>query len=1046
MSRRILQALMQLFALIAVPEKNQQERISFVKDFLGEQLNKEQVSEFIEIYRKYLQQYQIRRSKSNPNKFLSVSSVRLLTICSLLNEELTRQQKFIVLINLLEFIRKGSGVEQAFEFIDTVVDTFKLPFDEYYAIRDFIFKPSYEFNDPERILAITSSEEKTDKINILHLKGMIGKIFFLNIKSIELLLFFIEGGKDVFLNQQILKPHKIYILSIGSALRTSSLTPIYYTDILSVFTESKIKSNIVFEANRIAYKFKNGNIGLHEFNFIEKSGRLVGIMGASGSGKTTLVNILNGNYLPTAGNIFINGIDFHKNKDKLLGYIGYVSQEDLLIEELTVFENLFYNAKLCFGDLSEFSIKRKVIQIIKELGLFDIMGMRVGTPLNRNISGGQRKRLNIALELIREPPILFLDEPTSGLSSRDSENIMDLLKTLTHKGKLVFVVIHQPSSTIFKMFDRLVVIDKGGYVIYNGKPIESIIYFKSAISDADWSDTVCPTCGNVNPEQVFNIIETRVLDEYGNQTSIRKIAPEDWAARYRELEEPKNIRKRYLVRNLPEIQFSIPSKLKQFFVFTKRDFITKLSNLQYILINLLETPLMALILSYIIKYWPWDYSDGYSLLNNDNLPVYIFMSVIIAIFVGLILSAQEIFKDRKIKERERFLNLSRGSYLFSKIVNLSVISAYQSLVFVIVGNGLMEISFFNFEYWLVLYSVWVSSNILGLIISETFKTSVAIYIIIPFLVIPQLILSGVLVPYDKLNPTISRPYSIPWYGEIIIARWAYEALAVKQFKDNPYYKSIFPYDQKLKQSIYIKDFWCKKMEQKAKEVRKYLEQDINEDKIIDNLKLLQNEFKSNHIWLNKKEYPFDINKLNNDNIDISTLDSAIIYLQGLIDKYKRNYNIVNYKKNQYLNILNTDSSNLYTLKRKYTNTKLEDFVDNKNSTNIIVEYNNHLYRGMSPIYMIPENKFFKAQFYSAYKPVGKLLINTYIFNIIVIWFFSLIQFLMLYYRFFPKLFEFYDVVNKRIKKRFEFTKTEKTQNKRIKYFKKLRRFIQRYKM
>ena len=165
----------------------------------------------------------------------------------------------------------------------------------------------------------------------------------------------------------------------------------------------------------------------------------------------------------------------------------------------------------------------------------------MGSPLNKKISGGQRKRLNIALELIREPAVLFLDEPTSGLSSRDSENILDLLKDLSLKGKLVFVVIHQPSSDIFKMFDKLLILDTGGYLIYNGNPVDSIIYFKSRVQHADWNESECATCGNVNPEQVFNIVETSVLDEYGKLTDTRKISPKEWSELFNEhhTEAPK---------------------------------------------------------------------------------------------------------------------------------------------------------------------------------------------------------------------------------------------------------------------------------------------------------------------------------------------------------------------------------------------------------------------------------------------------------------------------------------------------------------------------
>src|SRR5205085_11082267 len=156
---------------------------------------------------------------------------------------------------------------------------------------------------------------------------------------------------------------------------------------------------------------------------------------------------------PSSGNIFINGESLFDKKDLYESMIGNIPQDDLLIEELTVYENLYYNTKLCFGNSDDIEIRRRVDNVIDSLGLNEIKNLRVGSILNKTISGGQRKRLNIGLELVREPSILFVDEPTSGLSSRDAENVMDLLKQLALSGKLVFVVIHQPSSDIFRMFD-----------------------------------------------------------------------------------------------------------------------------------------------------------------------------------------------------------------------------------------------------------------------------------------------------------------------------------------------------------------------------------------------------------------------------------------------------------------------------------------------------------------------------------------------------------------------------------------------------------------
>ena len=152
-----------------------------------------------------------------------------------------------------------------------------------------------------------------------------------------------------------------------------------------------------------------------------------------------------------------------------------------------------------------------------------IRDLKVGNPLNKVISGGQRKRLNIALELIREPTILFVDEPTSGLSSVDAEVVMNMLKEQTYKGRLVIITIHQPGSDIYKMFDRIMIIDKGGYMIFYGNPTEAVIWFKTRANHANAYEDQCIACGNVNTDQLLQIIEAKVVNEYGKPTHIRRL-------------------------------------------------------------------------------------------------------------------------------------------------------------------------------------------------------------------------------------------------------------------------------------------------------------------------------------------------------------------------------------------------------------------------------------------------------------------------------------------------------------------------------------------
>mgnify|MGYP001605756450 FL=1 len=178
---------------------------------------------------------------------------------------------------------------------------------------------------------------------------------------------------------------------------------------------------------------------------------------------------------------------------------------------------------------------------------------------------------------------------------------MDLLKELTLKGKLIFVVIHQPSSDIFKMFDKLIILDTGGYLIYNGNPVDAIVYFKRQIQQANAAESECIQCGNVNPEQIFNIIESKILDEYGNQTEKRRVKPKDWYKKYKNSLQKDEFDVELNTKD-PLTNLKIPNPFKQFKVFIKRDVLAELTNKQYLLINFLEAPLLGFILSFIIKY------------------------------------------------------------------------------------------------------------------------------------------------------------------------------------------------------------------------------------------------------------------------------------------------------------------------------------------------------------------------------------------------------------------------------------------------------------
>ncbi|TRX70667.1 ATP-binding cassette domain-containing protein [Carboxylicivirga sp. M1479] len=1010
MSEEILKALIQLFALIAFPRTEINSRRFIVKSFLKQQLNSQLVEEYLKLFDQLHEKHEQRLSdKDKFRKRHAASSVKILKIATEINDALTYYQKLIVLTQLIEFLNIDIGMSEfEREFIETVAQTFNLPEEEYQLILNFITSSFSDLPMSDNVLIVDSNPIYDNPlVKHLYWENLKGELRVIHLKSVNLFAFRFMGYMDLTMNGQLINQGRIQVLNPGSSLRNKLIDTIFYSDIFGQFTSDSNDKAIDFRCDNLEYHFSKKAIGLHSTSFASKSGKMVGIMGSSGAGKSTLVNVLSGINTPTKGNVYINDIDIHENIDQAKGLIGYVAQDDLLMEDLTVYQNLYYNAKLCFDNLPEYQIKRKVLKLLSSLGLYDIRFMKVGSPLNKKISGGQRKRLNIALELIREPYILFLDEPTSGLSSRDSDNIIDLLKELSIRGKLVFVVIHQPSSDIFKMFNQLLILDTGGYLIYNGDPVESVNYFKACINHANRDESECPSCGNVNVEQILNIINSQILDEYGNFTQTRRIEPKEWYNLFHEgwdsHEPPVSSNK----KALPEISFQIPKRLQQLFVFLKRDISSKLANRQYLLINLLETPILALLLASIIRYYDVDQAtdSAYSFAHNPNITVYIIISVIIALFVGLTVSAEEIINDRKIQRRESFLNLSRLSYLFSKLIILSGLSAIQAALFVLVGNFIISLQGMFLQYWFILFSSSVFANILGLNISDTFKKTVNIYIIIPFLIIPQLILSGVFISFDRLNPFISSPDKIPIYGEVITARWAFEALAVEQFMGNEFDEQFYSYEKLKSQSKYRKEFWLPALSNHLQKISNANHNASSKAQVDYSIKLINRELKKHHLlYPNRVKEPYYLGKKANS----SNIDSVRNYLNHIKVFYIGLYNRADEKldlKIKELTQSNEAEVKYYENKSRYHNNALQRFVTNSNNffSNKIIEYKGELIQKVDPIYQDPTHPVIKAHFLAPHKLIGNFALPTFYANAIVIWLINLLLFIMLYFRALPNL-------------------------------------------
>lgn len=855
------------------------------------------------------------------------------------------------------------------------------------------------------MLTVHSHPAKANQKHIVS-EGLSGTIAILQIRSVELYFLKYTGRDDNFLNGLPINNKRIYLFANGSTIRLAKAKPIYYSDVLARFKADENYTKLSYEVKKVSYRFKTGNLGLRDISFVEEQGKLVGIMGASGAGKTTLLNVLSGIEKPTDGEVLINGRNLLTQKDELKGIIGFIPQDDLLIEELTVFENLYYSAKLCFKDKSDTEIKELVDKTLLSLGLLEQRDLKVGSPLNKMISGGQRKRLNIALELIREPSILFVDEPTSGLSSRDSENVMDLLRELALKGKLVFVVIHQPSSDIYKMFDNMLILDTGGYLIYQGNPVEAVMYFKRLDQQINSDVGECPACGNVNPELIFNIIEAKVVDEFGRYTDIRKVSPPKWEEHYHENVKMPKVE---IINQAPPALLRIPSKLGQFITYTLRDARSKFGNVQYVALNLLEMPILAFVLSYVTRYIANPKSDVYIFRENENIPIFIFMSIIVALFVGLTLSAEEIFKDRKILKRESFLNLSRLSYLFSKTLILLGISALQTLLFVLVANSILGVKDMYLAYWLVLFSTAVFANLLGLNISATFNSVVTIYIVIPLLMIPMMVLSGAMFTFEKLNRSISSTNRVPVIADMMATKWGYEALVVRQFKDNQFEKYFFDLEKEeskanYQMSCYIPELQ-KRLDQNGEALKSQLTPESKE-RVADNLAVIKRAFEREAAAIPSLRFEH-MDKLTLASYTPAINAEAYQYTEVLSNYYGKVLGRFSAKKESLKGWMIKKNEAIFNqLRNQYHNESISDLVKRPYEKNRVVQYGNELVQQYEPIFKDPEptgNFDFRSHFLAAHKYFAGVFIDTYWFNVMVIWVMSLLLFVALYFELFKKL-------------------------------------------
>jgi len=429
---------------------------------------------------------------------------------------------------------------------------------------------------------------------------------------------------------------------------------------------------------------------------------------------------------------------------------------------------------------------------------------------------------------------------------------------------------------------------------------------------------------------------------------------------------------------------------------------------------------LAILLAFIIKYKSSPNGKEYLFRYNENLPAFMLMAIIVALFMGLTVSAEEIIRDRKILKRESFLNLSWNSYLVSKLAILFLLSGIQTFTFILIGNWILEIQGMTWAFWFALFTTSCFANVLGLNISSAFNSAVTVYILIPLLLIPQMILSGLLFDFDKLNELLSTKGKVPLVADLMTSRWAYEAMAVHQFKNNEYQKTYYDYERGEAdadfKSAYLSDelkkrnqFLIDTYDNKGDSIRKT--QEINKQILFKELKsepfregISQADLKSIFI---KDGYTKQIGE----------------QLDTYFDRYKKHYQL---KYNEHANLIEKKMAfyaekgfDIQQEKNEYFNESLSDLVRNISAEERIMEYNGELIQNIDPVFQSPKPKHiadYRTAFFFPEKNLFGITLSTYAFNLLVVWCMTFLFYLTLYFellRHFVEIFSQFNLFTKK---------------------------------
>lgn len=504
-------------------------------------------------------------------------------------------------------------------------------------------------------------------------------------------------------------------------------------------------------------------------------GEMVALMGPSGAGKSTLLEVLTGQRSPQAGRVLFNGQCLHTHFSSLKDHIGYVPQDDIMHRDLTVFEVLFHAARSWDSRRPHHAIEQDVYKVLASMGLSHIAGSLVGgTATIRGISGGQRKRVNIAIELLKSPKLLFLDEPTSGLDARATMEVIRLLKELAANGTTIVMTIHQPRIEAFELMSHLLLLTKGGKLAYFGHAAPGAAsYFERRSS--------LPRNKAGNPADY-------VIDALDPEREEDKRETSAWQRDYLQSQEHKTFvtdRQRSSESTQPSVMEGAGrrgvSVIDAYLSLTKRYARRKFRDTTALLVQLSQAPIVAVLLGWLF----YDSTLDVTVTPTGHVPgsggahQTLFLLSASAFWFGCSNVAREIVAERSVFRRERRAGLKIRTYVASMFTVQMAISIVQISTLALLTWPLVGLGAQSFILGLPMLIMTAASGIcLGFLVSAIASTEVMALSVIPVILIPQLMFSG----YLKLYSVMSDSALQAFVAALTPMRWCFQAMLFFEFE------------------------------------------------------------------------------------------------------------------------------------------------------------------------------------------------------------------------------------------------------------------------